>query len=225
MEWSSRGEQPTCTSTARRAKVRISRKHVLFFGMLTATLCSGVTANAQGTDMPHKVAVVDVARILKEHKGIQAQVQRVEQDLKDYDGQLAVKRDELKKSVELLKTYAVGSPEYTAQEEKIADTDSRLRLEMTRKRKELVDAEAKIYYENYKLIADAVKRIAEFNKIDLVLRYNGEEMSLENQETVIRGVMKDIVYRNERIDMTAGVMQMLDQMLVAKANPAGAVRK
>lgn len=204
--------------------MRICRKHVLFFGLLTATLVSGANVNAQGTDAPHKVAVVDVARILKEHKGIQAQVQKVEQDLKDYDAQLQVKREELKQAVELLKTYSAGSPEYTAQEEKIADTDSRLRLEMTRKRKELVDAEAKIYYENYKLIADAVKRIAEFNKIDLVLRYNGEEMSLENQETVIRGVMKDIVYRNERIDMTAGVMQILDQMLVARSKPAATVK-
>jgi Skp family chaperone for outer membrane proteins len=205
--------------------VRICPKCVLFLGMLTAAVMPTREASAQGaTDAPHKVAVVDVARILKEHATIQAEVKRVEQDLKDYDALLAAKKEELKKSVELLKSYQVDSPEYAAQEEKIADSESRLRLEMNRKRKELVDAEAQIYYKNYLLISDAVKRIADYHKIDLVLRYNGEEMSLENQETVIRGVMKDIVYRNERIDMTVAVMQMLDQVSQAKAKPATPVR-
>jgi len=63
---------------------------------------------------------------------------------------------ELKQAAERLKTFKVNSPEYAAQEEQVASMESKLRLDMARKRKELADAEASIYYENYKLIANGV---------------------------------------------------------------------
>jgi Skp family chaperone for outer membrane proteins len=169
------------------------------------------------------IAVVDVARILKEHKGIQAQVKAVEEELASYDKQFKQQQEELKAAVELLKTLQQGSVDYAKQEEKIANADSSLRLQMNRKRKELVDAEARIYYDNYTMISDAVKLIAEHNKIDLVLRYNSEEMALENQESVIRGVMKNIVYHKDSLDITAYVMQVLDQKMASK-QPATATR-
>ena len=134
------------------------------------------------------------------------------------------KREELKQAVEQLKTYNVGTPEYSKQEEAVAEMESKLRLEMNRKRKELVDAEARIYFENYQMIADTVQKIAEHNGIDLVLRYNGEEMELEKQESVIRGVMKNIVYRSDRLDMTNAVMQVLNQRMGVAAGAAATRR-
>jgi hypothetical protein len=58
-----------------------------------------------------------------------------------------------------------------------------------------------------------VKFLANHYKINLVLRYNSEEMNLEQGESVIRGVMKSIVYHDESLDMTKGVMQYLDQTM------------
>lgn len=205
--------------------MRISRSTAIVFGLLATSVLA--PASAQEGSAPHKIAVVDVARILKDHPGIKAQVEKVESDLKAYDQQLTAQRDALKQSIELLKTFKVDTPEYRAQEEKIAQSESSLRLEMNRKRKELVDAEARIYYDNYKLIADTVRQIAEYNHIDLVLRFNGEEMELEKQESVIRGVMKNIVYRSDRLDMTDAVINVLNQKLsVANgAAAAGAAQK
>ncbi len=76
--------------------------------------------------------------------------------------------------------------------------ESKLRLDMNRKRKELADAEAKIYFDNYQLIANGVKFLAQHYKINLVLRYNSEDMDLEKGDSVIRGVMKNIVYHDDR---------------------------
>ena len=63
---------------------------------------------------------------------------------------------------------------------------------------------------------------AQHYKINLVLRYNSEDMDLEKGESVIRGVMKNIVYHDESLDMTKGVMQYLDQSLKTASNPDGA---
>jgi len=185
--------------------------------IVTLTALAPVSASAQDF---HRVAVVDVAYIFKNHPGIKAQVEKVEADLKAYDAELKAKRDELQQAAEQLKAYKVGSPEYTAQEEKVASLESKLRLDMQRKRQELAQAEAKIYYDNYKQISDGVKFLANHYKINLILRYNSEDMKLENGESVIRGVMKNIVYHDESLDMTKGVMQYLDQRLKTARAPA-----
>ncbi|WP_235935057.1 OmpH family outer membrane protein [Candidatus Laterigemmans baculatus] len=206
--------------------MRTTRSTAIVFGLLAASVLTPNAAPAQeGSAAPHKIAVVDVARILKDHPGIKAQVQKVETDLKNYDQQLTAQREELKQAVELLKTFNVDSPEYRQQEEKIAQSESQLRLEMNRKRKELVDAEARIYFDNYRLISETVRQIAEYNHIDLVLRYNGEEMELEKQESVIRGVMKNIVYRSDRLDMTDAVINVLNQKLGVANAPAAQTRR
>ncbi|MDA8746365.1 hypothetical protein N9N28_17215, partial [Rubripirellula amarantea] len=77
----------------------------------------------------------------------------------------------------------VCSPEYSAQEEKVASLESKLRLDMARKRKELADAEAQIYFQNYQRIAKTVELIAKHNKVNIVLRYNSENMDLEKGES------------------------------------------
>lgn len=194
--------------------------------MAIVTLTAMVPVSASADENGHRVAVVDVAYIFKNHPGIKAQVSKVENDLKAYDSQLQTKREELKQAAERLKTFKVNSPEYAAQEEQVASMESKLRLDMARKRKELADAEASIYFENYKLIANGVKFLAQHYKINLVLRYNSEDMDLAKGDSVIRGVMKNIVYHDDSLDMTKGVMQYLDQtMNKTAANPGGAATR
>ena len=180
--------------------------------MAIGTLSALAPLAASAEDF-HRIAVVDVAYIFKNHPGIKAQVSQVENDLKSYDAELTGKRDALKQAAAQLKTLKVGTAAYTAQEEKVASMESKLRLEMNRKRQELQEAEARIYFENYQRIAAGVKFLAQHYKINLVLRYNSEDMDIEQGDSVIRGVMKNIVYHDESLDMTKGVMQYLDQTL------------
>ena len=177
-----------------------------------ATICFLTSADAVAQTTPHRVAVVDVAFIFKNHPGIKAQVTKVETDLKNYDAELKNKQKQLKTAVERLKQLSPGTPDYESQEEGIASMESKLRLDMARKRKELADAEAKIYFQNYKQITSGVKYLADHYKNDLVLRYNSEQMDQTVGDSVIRGVMKNIVYHKEDLDMTQCVIQNLDQV-------------
>jgi Skp family chaperone for outer membrane proteins len=208
------------TTYARRADVRFNGLQAIGLAMITVSSLTSATARAQ--DAGHRIAVVDVAYIFKNHEGIKGQVSQVENDLKEYDNELKGKREELKQAIEQLKTFKPGTQKYIELEEQVASMDSKLRLDMNRKRKELADAEAKIYYENYQLIANGVKFLAQHYKINLVLRYNSEEMDLEKADSVIRGVMQNIVYHDESLDMTKGVMQYLDKTMGQQARAPGA---
>ena len=199
--------------------MRLFGKTAIVLALVSLNALAPAVASAEETG--HRIAVVDVAYIFKNHPGIKAQVEKVEADLKAYDAELQGKREDLKQAAEQLKAFKVGSAEYAAQEERVAEMESKLRLDMARKRKELADAEAQIYFSNYQLIANGVKFLAGHYKINLVLRYNSESMDLDTPDSVIRGVMKNIVYHDEALDMTKGVMQYLDQTMKTAQGASG----
>ena len=197
-------------------------KSAIMLAIITTTalvpaLVTAQTAQPASASTGHRVAVVDVAYIFKTHPGIRAEVSKVENDLKAFDAQMKAKQGELKQLAEKLPQYKIGTPEYGALEQQIAEGDSQLRIQMTSKRRELADAEARIYYQNYERITAGVKVMADFYKINLVLRYNSDKMDLEKPDTVIRGVMKNIVYHDEDLDMTKAIMQYLTKQMEQQA--------
>ncbi|QDT09916.1 OmpH family outer membrane protein [Stieleria marina] len=202
--------------------MRLIEKSAIVMAIAVVSVMAPSVASAQDAT---RVAIVDVAYIFKNHPGIKAQVTKVEGDLKRYDTELKAKRDQLKLAAEKLKTFTPGSPDYSAQEEQVASMESKLRLDMARKRKELADAEAKIYFDNYQQIAAGVKFLAEHNKINLVLRYNSEEMNQGQGDSVIRGVMKNVVFHDDSLNMTPIVMQYLDRALKVAGNGAPATQR
>jgi len=198
--------------------VRSFGKSAIILAMVSLTSLVPAKVSAQSASSTgHRVAVVDVAYIFKTHAGIRAEVAKVEQDLKAFDVTVKSKQTELKAAAEQLKTFKVGSPEYAAQEQQVALMESKLRIDMASKRRQLADTEARIYFQNYKRITDGVKFMANHYKINLVLRYNSDQMDLEKPDTVIRGVMKNIVYHDEDLDMTKAIMQYLTQTMEKQA--------
>ena len=59
--------------------------------------------------------------------------------------------------------------------------------------------------------------MADYYKINLVLRYNSDKLDLEKPESVVRGVMKNIVYHDQDLDMTKAIMQYLTKQMEAQA--------
>ncbi len=53
------------------------------------SLCPLAPGFASAEDTGHRIAVVDVAYIFKNHPGIKAQVEKVEDELKAYDARAA----------------------------------------------------------------------------------------------------------------------------------------
>lgn len=188
-----------------------------------AVTCLTVSsASAQGTGgqptaaSGHRVAVVDVGKIFKEAPAIQSQIASVKEEMEAFDKQLKGKREKLQAEGQKLKQFKSGTPEYIQIEESLANMETQLRLEMGRKRQELANAEARIYYDNYQQIVASVQTVAEYNKLNLVLRYNSEEMDQEQSDSVLRGVMKNVVYHDKSLDITGLVMQVFAKRIAQR---------
>ena len=131
------------------AELRWFGNAAIAFATLAVAALAPATVSAQQAESKHQpdhhVAVIDVAYIFKNLPAIQAQISKVEGDLQKYDAEFQQKRDTLKQSAARLKTLKVGTADYARQEEHVANLESKLRLDMARKHKELGDVETRIY--------------------------------------------------------------------------------
>ena len=182
------------------------------FAVSVLTPASLSAQQAEPTHQPvHRVALIDVAYIFKNLPAIKAHVNKIQDDMKKDEAELKQQRDTLKQAAEQLKALKVGTDEYNRQEKHVANLESKMRLRRVHKLRGLNEAQAKLYYDSYQQITAAVRAIATHNNIQLVLRYDSEEMDSGQRDSVFRGVLKNVVYHDSTIDMTNTVMRYLEQ--------------
>lgn len=159
----------------------------------------------------HEIALIDVAHVLKNLPEIKAHIGEKERDSKRASDELLRRRAALKQSVERLKELTPGTADYARQEEQVAKLDLEQRSGRIYRHRSPSDAEAKIYRDSYQRIVEAVKTIAKRERIMLVLRVDREEMNLDENDSVTRGLVKDVVHQENTVDITDAVLRQLNQ--------------
>ena len=72
---------------------------------------------------------------------------------------------------------------------------------MGKLRKDFMEREAKVYYQTYLEVVDAVKYYAKRHNIGLVMRFNGEPVDPNRRDDVLREINKPVVMQDQ-IDIT-----------------------
>jgi Skp family chaperone for outer membrane proteins len=167
--------------------------------------------NAAGIDAPkHGIAVVDISYIFKKHKRHQAAIEAMKAEMTSTEANLKADSEKIRQMEEQRNTYNAGSPEYKQLDEELARNIAEFKLKMDRLRKDFMEREAKIYYQTYLEVSDAVKTYADRNGIGLVIRFNGDKVDGNSREEVLREINKTVVYEN-RIDITPDVLALVNR--------------
>ncbi len=82
-------------------------------------------------------------------------------------------------------------------------------LKMTRLRKDFLEREAKVYYETFQEVDQAVAYYAQNMGIGLVVRFNSEAPDPNVREDILRAINKPVVYQDQ-INITDDVLAMLN---------------
>lgn len=141
-----------------------------------------------------RVAVIDIGYIFRNHDRFKQALDQIKVEYENYEKQVREQQQAMTAKAEQLKALPAGSPEYRALEEELAGASTRMRLDLGRKQKERVDKEAKVYFNAYSEIERSVQRFADQYRVDLVVRYNSEEMDPNKPESVLQGINKFIVF-------------------------------
>jgi Skp family chaperone for outer membrane proteins len=163
-------------------------------------------ANAQ----KHGIAVVDISYIFKNHKRHQATIDAMKAEMTTTEAELKADSEKIRQMEEQRNAYNVGAPEYKQLDEELARNIAEFKLKMDRLRKDFMEREAKIYFQAYLEVNDAVKYYAQRHDIGLVIRFNGERVDANRREDVLREINKTVVFQNQ-IDITPDVLALLNR--------------
>jgi Skp family chaperone for outer membrane proteins len=163
-------------------------------------------ANAQ----KYNIAVVDISYIFKKHNRHQATIESMKAEMTSTEAELKADSEKIRQMEEQRNTFNVGSKEYKDLDEELARGIADFKLKMDRLRKGFMEREAKMYYQAYLEVNDAIKYYAQRHDIGLVIRYNGDKVDANRREDVLREINKTVVYQNQ-IDITPDILALINR--------------
>jgi Skp family chaperone for outer membrane proteins len=169
------------------------------------------------------VAVVDVNHIFKNHNNFNTALISLNERGAELDAWVRTQQRELTNLREQLGNYKAGSPEYQQLEEKITKAIADNDLNLRRQRQDFLNDEARLYYETYAQIEQAITRFALARNIGLVLRHTREQPKVEDPKSVMQNINRFVIFNNG-LDITDIILKELNAGTTPppKTNPATA---
>ncbi len=189
-------------------------KHLIALATLVAVFASlnavAPVAHAQNITRS-SVAIIDLTYIFENHQRFKVMKQDMQRDVKAAEEELKARRKEMQSLGERLRRFEKGSREYKQLEEELANRSADLNVQVKLQQKQFLEREAKMYYNVYLEILDAVKYYAERNNIQLVLRFNGAPIDNNDPQEVLKELNKAIVWHSRAVDITPYILAQLNR--------------
>lgn len=176
------------------------------YGLLRAQAPNPAGANAS----KYNVAVVDISYIFKHHERFKTTMDSMKKEMDGIEAELKADRAKIAQQEQQRNTFKQGTAEYKNLDEDIARQMAEFNLKMGRLRKDFLEREAKVYYQTYIEVVNAVTYYAQRQNIGLVLRFNGDPVDPNRREDVLREINKPVVVQ-DKIDITGDVLVLLNR--------------
>jgi Skp family chaperone for outer membrane proteins len=186
---------------------------------MSASLYAQAPNPAGANASKYNIAVVDISYIFKKHERFKATMEAMKKEMEGIETDLQADREKIAQQEQQRNQFNAGAAEYKQLDETIARQMAEFNLKMGRLRKDFLEREAKVYYQTYLEVVDAVKYYAKRQNIGMVLRFNGEQVDPTRREDVLREINKPVVVQDQ-IDITPDILVLLNRDQ-AGAAPAG----
>ena len=99
-------------------------------------------------------------------------------------------------------------------------------MQVQLQKNEFLQREAKIYHNVYQEIWQATDYFCKQNRIDMVLRFNGEAVDVNRPDSVLTYINKPVVWYDRGLDITDQILQELNRTAInpGPANRTGPMR-
>lgn len=156
------------------------------------------------------VAVVDIGEVFKSHPRFNQQIQALREKVKAYEQSLQQQAQTLKQQRDAMSsTFKPGTTQYKQKEEELARQQAQMTTEAQLRRKDFLEQEAKVYYDTYQEVQGVVAQFAQKWRIGLVLRFSRVDMKIEDQNSILQGVNRPVVYYDSSLDITDHIVNAI----------------
>ena len=169
-----------------------------------------------------RIALIDVTHIFKNHIRFKGMMGDMKNDVKKAESWVKGERIAVGKLAERLQEFNKGTPDYKAMKEEVARRQADLSVKVQLQRNEFLEREAKIYYTVYQEIWQATDYFARQPNIDIVFRFNGNEVNPDLPQEVLSNINKQVVWYDRGLNITDAILKELNRTAI---NPAAADRR
>lgn len=194
----------------------IQRTLALFAVVAFATF-GGSAAFAQESG---RVAILDVAKVFKQNTAFEAKMKEIKTQADQLKVQIKNEQDQIKAAVQQLSTQE-RSEDRNQKEAELEQRHTRLRTTTRQAEADLLNREARVYYDTYLQMQAVVESMATEYGLSLVLRFDSQEINANNRNEVIKGVNRAVVF-HRKLDLTGMVSDALNARM---ANAGGTQTK
>jgi Skp family chaperone for outer membrane proteins len=168
-----------------------------------------------------RLALLDVSRIFKSHVRFKGMMDDMKADVERAEAQVKSERETINKLAERLQEFRKGTPDYKQMEEELAKRQADLAVQVQLQKNDFLQREAKIYHNVYQEIWQVTDYFCKTNRIDMVLRFNGEAVDVDRPDSVLTYINKPVVWYDRGLDITDPILQELNKTAI---NPGAANR-
>ncbi len=188
-----------------------------------ATPGLAIAQSGRQAETPHRIALIDMAKVFKSYKKFEALRDELKGDLQKSEDKFKQMTEAIRKEQVELKNYKEGSDEFAAREKTLTQHMSTADAFRKTQQRELIRREAAIYKTIYLEVAEAVQKYAAHYQITLVLRFSADDPDSDNPEDVMRGLNRQVVYYRPSDDITNRIVEHLNNKYgrtASRAEPA-----
>jgi Skp family chaperone for outer membrane proteins len=180
--------------------------------LLTAAAASAQqAANPAGANASKfGIAVVDIPYIFKNYAQFRSTSEAMKKEMETIDANVKTERANIAQAEQQRNAFNVGSAEYKKADEELARMMAEFQLKTSKLQKDFMERQAKLYYQTYLQVVEAVNVYAKSHNIALVMRFNGEPVDPLKREEMMRDINKQVVVQNQ-IDITPDVLTLLNR--------------
>ena len=197
--------------------MNIKRWIVVSFASLAITALFSINPAYSQT----KFAIVDVGAVFKQHPSFKAALEalRGEADRLKADAQQA--QQGLAQSHQQLQRWKPESVEFRDGKAELAKQAAALQGQQNVKIQKLMEQEAELHFSTYQQIKSLISQYCDERGIQLVYRFNSQEMDMSKPGSIMQRVNGSIVYHDPAYDIT----QVIVGQLGAVANNTGLLER
>lgn len=163
------------------------------------------TSNAQT-----RVAIVDVGMIFKQHPTFAAELDRLKQEADAFKAASVQAQQSLAQEVEGIKAnFKSDSIDFKNAQTELAQKAAGLQVEQGQKMKVLMEREATLHFQTYQQVKNLIAKYCDDQGVQLVLRYNSQQMDPNQPGSVMQRVNSSVVYHNPVNDITKTILSQV----------------
>ncbi len=174
------------------------------------SLWAPTTAQAQTN-----VALVDIGMIFKSHPVFGQQLEGLRQEAEQFKAQTQQMKQDLLREAQGLQEYEPTSPEYKAEETRLAQKSAAKEVEQRNKMRDLMKMEAQLHFDTYNEIKAMISEYAQKQGVRMVMRYNSQEIDPAVPASIMQKVNSSIVFHTNQKDITQEIVGQIARTYAA----------